>query len=52
LHCNKGIIAFILGLIGIGIGSAITSATDGGKGNIASQQRLDVAVPDPEFCRL
>ena len=45
----KGIIAFILGLIGIGIGSAITSATDGGKENIASQQRLDLAVPDPEF---
>jgi len=37
--------------LGVGIGSAITSTTDGGQGNIASQQQLDMAVPDPEFCR-
>ena len=46
-----GLIAFILGLMGIGFGSAITSATYGVEGNIASQQQLDIAVPDPEFCR-
>jgi len=38
-------------IVGVGIGSAITSTTDGGQGNIASQQQLDMAVPDPEFCR-
>ena len=38
-------------ILGVGIGSAITSTTDGGQGNIASQQQLDMAVPDPEFCR-
>ena len=46
-----GGIAFLIGLMGIGIGSSITSTTDGGQGNIASQQQLDMAVPDPEFCR-
>ena len=46
-----GGIAFLIGLMGIGVGSAITSTTDGGQGNIASQQQLDMAVPDPEFCR-
>ena len=46
-----GVIAFILGLMGIGFGSAITSATYGGEGNIASQQQLDIAVQDPDFCR-
>jgi len=46
-----GIIAFILGFIGIGFGSAITSATDVGEENIASQQQLDIAVQDPDFCR-
>ena len=45
-----GGIAFLIGLMGIGIGSSITSTTDGGQGNIASQQQLDMAVPDPEFC--
>ena len=46
-----GIIGFILGLMGIGFGSTSTSTTDGLEGNIASQQQLDMAVPDPEFCR-
>ena len=46
-----GGIVFFIGLMGIGLGSAITSTTDGGQGNIASQQQLDMAVPDPEFCR-
>ncbi len=46
-----GGIAFLIGLLGIGLGSAITSTTDGSQANIASQQQLDMAVPDPEFCR-
>ncbi len=50
---NTGSVAVIAGVlvVGIGIGSAITSTTQGGQGNIASQQQLDMAVPDPEFCR-
>ena len=38
-------------VVGIGIGSALTSTTQGDQGNIASSQQLDMAVPDPEFCR-
>ncbi len=38
-------------IVGIGIGTLFTSTTQGGQGNIASQQQLDMAVPDPEFCR-
>ena len=38
-------------IVGIGIGSAVTSTTAGDQGNIASSQQLDMAVPDPEFCR-
>ncbi|AAP99215.1 hypothetical protein EV11_1321 [Prochlorococcus sp. SS52] len=50
---NTGTIAILAGVLvlGVGIGSAITSTTQGGEGNIASQQQLDMAVPDPEFCR-
>ena len=49
---NTGTIAVLAGVlvVGVGIGSAITSTTQGGQGNIASQQQLDMAVPDPEFC--
>ncbi|BEV35240.1 DUF3172 domain-containing protein [Synechococcus sp. M16CYN] len=38
-------------IVGIGIGSTVTSTTQGDQGNIASSQQLDMAVPDPEFCR-
>ncbi len=53
IRLNTSSIAVIAGVlvVGIGIGSAITSTTQGGQGNIASQQQLDMAVPDPEFCR-
>ena len=53
INFNTGTIAILAGvlILGVGIGSAITSTTDGGQGNIASQQQLDMAVPDPEFCR-
>ncbi len=53
VRLNSGSIAVLAGVlvVGVGIGSAITSTTQGGQGNIASQQQLDMAVPDPEFCR-
>ena len=53
VNFSTGTIAVLAGvlILGVGIGSAITSTTDGGQGNIASQQQLDMAVPDPEFCR-
>ena len=50
---NLGTAAVLGGVlvVGIGIGSAVTSTTRGDQGNIASSQQLDMAVPDPEFCR-
>ncbi len=53
INLNTGTIAVLAGVlvVGVGIGSAVTSTTQGGQGNIASQQQLDMAVPDPEFCR-
>ncbi len=53
VNLNRGSIAVLAGvlIVGVGIGSAVTSTTQGGQGNIASQQQLDMAVPDPEFCR-
>ncbi len=53
INLNTGTVAVLAGVlvVGVGIGSAITSTTQGGQGNIASQQQLDMAVPDPEFCR-
>ena len=53
IKINSNSIAILAGVlvIGVGIGSLITSTTSGGQGNIASQQQLDMAVPDPEFCR-
>ncbi len=53
MNLNTSSIAVLAGVlvVGVGIGSAITSTTQGGQGNIASQQQLDMAVPDPEFCR-
>ena len=53
IKLNSNSIAILAGVlvIGVGIGSLITSTTSGGQGNIASQQQLDMAVPDPDFCR-
>ena len=50
---NVGTLAVLAGVlvVGIGIGSAVTSTSVGNQGNIASSQQLDMAVPDPEFCR-
>ena len=45
INFSTGTIAVLAGvlILGVGIGSAITSTTDGGQGNIASQQQLDMA---------
>ncbi|MFN9635830.1 MAG: DUF3172 domain-containing protein [Synechococcaceae cyanobacterium] len=53
MNFNTGTLAVLAGVlvVGIGIGSAVTSTTRGDQGNIASSQQLDMAVPDPEFCR-
>jgi len=53
INFSTGTIAVLAGvlILGVGIGSAITSTTDGGQGNIASQQQLEMPVPDPEICR-
>jgi hypothetical protein len=50
---NPATLAVLAGvlIVGIGIGTAISSTTQGDQGNIASSQQLDMAVPDPEFCR-
>ena len=50
---NMGTVAVLGGVlvVGIGIGTGISSNTQGDQGNIASSQQLDMAVPDPEFCR-
>jgi len=47
---NIAVLAGVL-VVGIGIGSAVTSTTQGNQGNIASSQQLDMAVPAPEFCK-
>ena len=53
LKFNTATAAVLAGVlvVGIGIGSAVTNTTQGDQGNIASSQQLDMAVPDPEFCR-
>nr|AUG32309.1 hypothetical protein PLO_312 [Paulinella longichromatophora] len=38
-------------IVGIGIGTGISSTSQGNQGNIASSQQLDMAVADPEFCK-
>ena len=50
---NVGTVAVLGGVlvVGIGIGTGISSNTQGDQCNIASSQQLDMAVPDPEFCR-
>ena len=50
---NGGTLAVFAGVlvVGIGIGTGISSTTQGNQGNIASSQQLDMAVADPEFCK-
>jgi hypothetical protein len=53
LQFNVASVAILAGVmvVGIGIGTGISSTTQGDQGNIASAQQLDMAVPDPEFCK-
>ncbi|MEN9495156.1 MAG: hypothetical protein RLZZ137_196 [Cyanobacteriota bacterium] len=53
IQLNMATIAILAGvlIVGIGIGTGLSSTTQGDQGNIASSQQLDMAVPDPEFCR-
>ncbi|MFZ0407957.1 MAG: DUF3172 domain-containing protein [Cyanobium sp.] len=50
---NVATVAVLAGvlIVGVGIGTVLSSTTQGDQGNIASSQQLDMAVPDPEFCR-
>ena len=50
---NIATIAVLAGvlIVGIGIGTGLSSTTQGNQGNIASSQQLDMAVADPEFCK-
>jgi hypothetical protein len=50
---NVATVAVMAGvlILGIGIGTSLTSNTAGNQGNIASSQQLDMSVPDPEFCK-
>jgi hypothetical protein len=50
---NVATMAILAGVlvVGIGIGTGLSSTTQGDQGNIASSQQLDMAVPDPEFCK-
>jgi hypothetical protein len=50
---NVATVAVLAGVlvVGIGIGTALSSNTAGNQGNIASSQQLDMAVADPEFCK-
>jgi len=50
---NVATIAALAGVlvVGIGIGTSLSSNTQGDQGNIASSQQLDMAVADPEFCK-
>ncbi len=50
---NVATVAVLAGvlIVGIGIGTSLSSNTQGDQGNIASSQQLDMAVADPEFCK-
>ncbi|MFM2080066.1 MAG: hypothetical protein RLZZ219_748, partial [Cyanobacteriota bacterium] len=50
---NMATVAVLAGvlIVGIGIGTGLSSTTQGNQGNIASSQQLDMAVADPEFCK-
>jgi Protein of unknown function (DUF3172) len=50
---NIATVAVLAGvlIVGIGIGTGLSSTTQGNQGNIASSQQLDMAVADPEFCK-
>ena len=53
MNFNTATIAVLAGvlILGVGIGTSLTSNISGDQGNIASSEQLDKAVPDPEFCK-
>ena len=50
---DTGTISVLAGvlLLGIGLGTLVSTNTGGSTGNIASQNQLDLAVPDPDICK-
>ncbi len=53
IKMNTGTISVLAGvlLLGIGLGTLVSTNTGGSTGNIASQNQLDLAVPDPDICK-
>ncbi len=53
INMNTGTISILAGvlLLGIGLGTLVSTNTGGSTGNIASQNQLDLAVPDPDICK-
>tara|TARA_Y100001968_G_scaffold281251_1_gene278384 strand:+ start:939 stop:1592 length:654 start_codon:yes stop_codon:yes gene_type:complete len=53
IKLNTATISILAGVlvIGIGLGTLVSTNTGGATGNIASQNQLDLAVPDPDICK-
>ncbi len=53
IKMDTGTISVLAGvlLLGIGLGTLVSTNTGGSTGNIASQNQLDLAVPDPDICK-
>ncbi len=53
IKLNTGTISVLAGvlLVGVTLGTLISTNTGGSKGNIASQNQLDLSVPDPDICK-
>ena len=53
INLNTSTISILAGVLvlGIGLGTLVSTNTGGSTGNIASQNQLDLAVPDPEICK-
>ena len=53
IKLNTGTISILAGVhvLGIGLGTLVSTNTGGSTGNIASQNQLDLAVPDPDICK-
>ncbi len=53
ISLNTSTISILAGvlILGIGLGTLVSTNTGGSTGNIASQNQLDLAVPDPDICK-
>tara|TARA_Y100001968_G_scaffold286847_1_gene287846 strand:- start:213 stop:860 length:648 start_codon:yes stop_codon:yes gene_type:complete len=53
IKLNTSTISILAGVLvlGIGLGTLVSTNTGGSTGNIASQNQLDLAVPDPDICK-